>query len=43
MFYEVPVTRKGRFLTLWMAESLENEALFLEGLAMVKFCSDVQA
>jgi hypothetical protein len=26
-----------------MAESLENEALFLEGLAMVMFCSDVQA
>ena len=26
-----------------MAESLENEVLFLEGLAMVKYDSDVQA
>jgi hypothetical protein len=26
-----------------MAESLENEALFLEGLAMVRCDSDVQA
>jgi hypothetical protein len=43
VFYDVSVVKKGKFRTLWIAESLENEALFLEGLAMVRYDSDVQA